>query len=167
MLIKRNRHHQAISPTLGLHWTPGSRSVYMSELTGPAPVSLVAKHSPHWAALRFLRWCGRGPFRGLCWQAGAMCAQTHTLQNYCKSIKRHRMKRLSLSWSAMLRVVEPIRQGRVVQWGALILSSVFIALALLSFVHQDYYPAWLCIAIALCALGLYWGLWFWLPRGRR
>jgi hypothetical protein len=66
----------------------------------------------------------------------------------------------------MWRVVDPIRHGRVFQWGALILSSVFMALALLSFVRQDYYPAGLRIAIALCAFGLYVGLWFWLPKGR-
>ena len=66
----------------------------------------------------------------------------------------------------MWRAVEPVRHGRVFQWGALIISSAVVALALVNFVHQDYYPAWLRITIALCAFGLYVGLWFWLPKGR-
>ena len=54
---------------------------------------------------------------------------------------------------------------RVVQWGALILSSIFLTLGLLSFDSENFYPAGLRIAIALCALGLYVGLWFGLPTG--
>ena len=54
---------------------------------------------------------------------------------------------------------------RVVRWGALILSSVFLVPGLLSFDSENFYPAGLRIAIVLCALGLYVGLWFGLPTG--
>ncbi len=54
---------------------------------------------------------------------------------------------------------------RVVRWGALILSSAFLALGLLSFDSEHFYPAGLRIAIALGAFGLYVGLWFGLPTG--
>ena len=62
----------------------------------------------------------------------------------------------------MWRVVDPIRQGRVVQWGAGILISVYLGLSIL---RDDFYPAGLRIPIALCAFSLYVGLWFWLPKG--
>ena len=73
------------------------------------------------------------------------------------------MKRLNSSWSAILRVVEPIRQRGVVQWGVGFLISVYLALAFL--LSGDFYPAWLRIALALCVFGLYLGMWFWLPTG--
>ncbi len=72
------------------------------------------------------------------------------------------MKRLNSSWSALWRVVEPIRQGRIVQWGVGFLISVYLALI---FLLEDFYPAWLRIAMALCVFGLYLGLWSWLPKG--
>ena len=67
-----------------------------------------------------------------------------------------------MSWSAILRVVEAIRQRGVVQWGVGFLISVYLAWACLS---EDFYPAWLRIALALCVFGLYLGMWFWLPTG--
>ena len=73
------------------------------------------------------------------------------------------MKRLSSTRTAILRVVEPIRQGRVFQWGVGFLISVYLGL---SFLLEDFYPAWLRIPMALCVFGLYLGLWFWLPKGR-
>ena len=63
----------------------------------------------------------------------------------------------------MWRVVEPIRQGRVFQWGVGFLISVYLGL---SFLLEDFYPAWLRIPMALCVFGLYLGLWFWRPKGR-
>jgi heme/copper-type cytochrome/quinol oxidase subunit 4 len=63
----------------------------------------------------------------------------------------------------MWRVVERIRQGRVVQWGVGFLISVYLALAFL--LSGDFYPAWLRIALALCVIGLYLAMWFWLPKG--
>jgi len=62
-----------------------------------------------------------------------------------------------------MRVVEPIRQGRVVQWGVGFLISVYLALAFL--LSEDFYPAWLRIALALCVFGLYLVMLFWLPKG--
>jgi len=63
----------------------------------------------------------------------------------------------------MWRVVESIRQGRVVQWGVGFLISVYLALAFL--LSEDFYPAWLRIALALCVIGLYLVMLFWLPKG--
>ena len=60
------------------------------------------------------------------------------------------MKRLNLSWS-------------VVQWGVGFLISVYLALAFL--LSEDFYPAWLRIALALCVIGLYLVMLFWLPKG--
>ena len=51
----------------------------------------------------------------------------------------------------------------VVKWGVGFLISVYLALAFL--LSEDFYPAWLRIALALCVFGLYLGMWFWLPTG--